>query len=54
MDVMPINYGVVEILFNDSKRSRSIQRHILAGGSIRIDPEYVKKGTINVEHCAIV
>jgi len=54
MEVMPINFGVVEVIFNGSKRSRSIQRHILAGGSIRIDPEYVKNGVIDVTHCAVV
>ena len=54
MEVMPINFGVIEIIFDRSERSRSIQRHLLAGGSIRVVPECVRKGTIDVAHCAIV
>jgi len=54
MDVLPINFGVVKILFDNSKRSRSIQRHLLSGGQIRITPERVKNGAIDVVHCAIV
>ena len=54
MEVMPVNYGVVEVIFDNSRRSKTIQRHLLNGGSIRITPEHVKKGAISVEHCAIV
>ena len=54
MDVIPINYEVVEVVFDDSRRSRLIQRHLLNGGQIRITPERVKNGAISVEHCAII
>ena len=54
MDILPVNFGVVEIIFNKSERSKRIQKHLLSGGQIRIYPEKVRKGAIEVDYCAVV